>query len=498
MRLPSQLDHLCIYFYLIFCYKVQTLYSYKEDKPIFAKIFSLTSLVLASGFASPKVVVVGAGLAGLTAAHRLHQKGIDVHVYEARNRVGGRILTATVDGTLSELGGQNITDGGDSKNINRLVEEFGLELVENRLSLHYHYFDGKKLLPEPTFGEAGFSRDDLKLQLADIAQRSETMRDVLEELLEEKGPLYKTLSVRLAAYEGAPIEKLSSLYVETLYHMLLGGIAFAHQQEEGYFNLVSLKKGNSALPEALASSLGSRIHLRMPLVAIRKKPAGSYSLSFQNGEKVEADILLLAMPCSVYRDIAFGEGVIPEKRLEAMRDVQYGTNAKLLVPFSQRPPTRISLIDDRTVSFFNESCSILTIYYTGDAGRFSAETLLEAYQRERPMLELGFGTLCPPLVMPTPARDELGCRYEGPVAHSWPNDPYAKGSYSCIAPGQETAMTALEHYGHETVKNLFAPIDQTLYFAGEHTSILQDAPGTMEAACESGERAARLIEKSLY
>ena len=45
---------------------------------------------------SPKVVVVGAGLAGLTTAVRLQQKGMDVDVYEARNRVGGRILTAKV------------------------------------------------------------------------------------------------------------------------------------------------------------------------------------------------------------------------------------------------------------------------------------------------------------------------------------------------------------------------------------------------------------------
>ncbi|MCI0616191.1 FAD-dependent oxidoreductase, partial [bacterium] len=41
----------------------------------------------------PAVVVIGAGLAGLTTAYRLQQKGIAVHVYEARNRVGGRIFT---------------------------------------------------------------------------------------------------------------------------------------------------------------------------------------------------------------------------------------------------------------------------------------------------------------------------------------------------------------------------------------------------------------------
>lgn len=49
----------------------------------------------------------------------------------------------------------------------------------------------------------------------------------------------------------------------------------------------------------------------------------------------------------------------------------------------------------------------------------------------------------------------------------------------------------------ETIKSLFTPIDKKIYFAGERTSILMHASGTMEAACESGERVARMIEKVL-
>ena len=45
----------------------------------------------------------------------------------------------------------------------------------------------------------------------------------------------------------------------------------------------------------------------------------------------------------------------------------------------------------------------------------------------------------------------------------------------------------------QIVRALFAPIDNSLYFAGEHTSILFDIPGTLEAACESGEKAAKMI-----
>ena len=67
-----------------------------------------------------------------------------------------------------------------------------------------------------------------------------------------------------------------------------------------------------------------------------------------------------------------------------------------------------------------------------------------------------------------------------------------------ISPGQETLLTELRKEETEWSKTLFAPIDKQLYFAGEHTSILLDVPGTMEAACESGERAARSIISVAY
>jgi len=53
----------------------------------------------------PKVVVIGAGLAGLTTAYRLKQQGMDVELYEARGRVGGRILSVHINTQIGELGG---------------------------------------------------------------------------------------------------------------------------------------------------------------------------------------------------------------------------------------------------------------------------------------------------------------------------------------------------------------------------------------------------------
>lgn len=472
---------------------------------IFPKVFCLMAIFFSTSFIfaenkSPRVVVVGAGLAGLTTAYRLQQKGIDVHVYEARNRVGGRILTAQVCGHIAELGGQNITDGGEAENIRRLIEELDLELTGNKVSVNHTYFNGEKLIPiQQLLSNRQFHPENLKTQLNDLAQKSQNMREVLNGIFEEEDPLYKTMAVRLAAYEGGTIEKLSPVYAETLYHMLLGKAAPVHQdkEEDMQVNLLSIKGGNSLLPEKMARILEDRLYLKKPLKMISKDADDAFVLTFQDDLTIKADILVLAIPCSVYEGIVFKESVLSLEQLEAIKKVQYGTNAKILVPFSTPPLKRSGFVNDHMGSFFDVDRHILTLYYTGTSSLFSRDTIFHAYSQGRSMIEMGFGEVCPPLIAPLFAQDESFCAYEGPVGYSWPNDPYAKGSYSYIASGQENVLAAIKEELGEDVKALFAPVDQKLYFVGEHASILSEVPGTMEAACESGERIARMIDRAL-
>jgi monoamine oxidase len=440
----------------------------------------------------PKVVVIGAGIAGLTAAYRLQQQGVDVKLYEARARVGGRILTVHINDQMGELGAQSLFDGGEAENLCRLIDESDLEIQSDTILIDHAYFTGEKLIPSHELFPP-FDPNSFKKQLATIRKKSNTMFEVLSALFDINDPAFKYLSVRLAGYEGAPIENLSSYYTETLYHMILGGISAAHK--ENTIKLASIKGGNSLLPEKLAQALKGRIHLNAPLASVSKAPDGSYTLLFQNGQIASADILVLAIPCSVYTDIHFEETIIPQERLTAIRSIRYGTNAKILIPFHKAPQQRTTLISDRIGAFFNANRHLLTCYYTGNSSQFSADTINDALKKEQPMLEIGYSysSLIPPIM----ARDESFVRYSGPVGYSWPNDPYVKGSYSYIAPGQNTLLTAISKVEGETVKTLFAPIDHTLYFAGEHTSILQDVPGTLEAACESGERVVRMIVQRL-
>jgi len=427
---------------------------------------------------------------------------MDVHVYEARPRVGGRIFTAILEGNAIDLGGHNISDGGTAKNIYRLVDELHLTLQKNTINFQYDYFTGETLIPDHLLHTGIFDPETLQVQLAEIAKQSRNMREVLNTFLKDDDFFYKALSVRLAAYEGGSIDHLSSSYAKTLYYMLLKGLPHAHQhpgETQPTIDLMSIQGGNALLPEALAQTLSEKVHLNMPLALVTRGSNGSYTLTFKNGQCVQTDILVLAMPCSVYCDITFESEILPKTTLDAIKSIPYGTNAKLLVPFPQPPlTTKRCLINDRVVSFFNAKRDILTLYYTGEASRFSSDTILETYQQERPMLEAAFGGSIPPLSTPMVAQDRSFVAYEGPVGHSWSNDPYAKGSYPYIAPGRETLLGSMQKEGAEIVKTLFAPINHTLYFAGEHTSIVLEAPGTMEAACESGERTARMIQQASF
>ena len=443
---------------------------------------------------SPKIVVIGGGLAGLTTAYRLQQGGMDVELYEARNRVGGRVFSVNIFGNVAELGGQNITDGGDAPNMLRLIHEFNLELRELQVPMSHSFFDGKDLISmQPSSNEKRFNERNLRAQLDKLQSGCLNMREVLDTLFEKNSVLYRDFATRLAAYEGGAIEKLSSDYVETLFYMISGGLSSVHQED--YVNLVSLKDGNSRLPEKIAETLDGRLHLNMPLTHVSEEVDGTYALVFENGQKVRADILILAIPCSVFEQIEFQEDLLDKERLDAMKSLPYGTNAKILVPFTGIPSHRNSLVEDHMISFFGNE-SILTIYCTDEASFFSADGINSSVcTKSRPAFDGLFKEVCfssEPVVY---AKDQASVHYSSPVCYSWPNDPYAQGSYSYVGAGQEALLTSIHKEDGEKFKTLFAPIKHKLFFVGEHTTVQEDIRGTMEAACESGERCARLILK---
>lgn len=442
---------------------------------------------------NPKIIVIGGGLAGLTAAYRLHQKDMNVELYEARDRVGGRVFSVNIFGNTAELGAQNITDGGDASNILQLIKEFSLELTEKKVLLSHSFFDGKGLTSiKDALSEQSLDGEELRVRLDNLKSTCRNMKEVLNNLFEQDSILYRNFAARLATYEGGSIEKLSSAYVETLYYMLMGGLCSVHQDDT--VDLVTIKGGNSLLPMKIAKLLGSKIHMNMPLTKISKDLHEKYILTFANGNQVMADVLILAVPCSVFQQIDFQISDIEISHLNNMKNLSYGTNAKVLIPFSSMPSKKISLVEDDSVSFFGND-SILTLYCTGEAGLFLESMVEDVCMHSKAAFDAAYADLNLSLTSAVYADDRDFTDYSSAVGYSWPNDPYARGSYSYVGAGQETALMPTRKENGEIFKELFAPVSGSLYFIGEHTTIDEEIRGTMEAACESGERCARAILK---
>ena len=97
---------------------------------------------------APRVVVVGAGLAGLTAAYRLNQAGYHVTVLEAQDRVGGRVRSLTLEnGAVAELGGEWIES--DQQFVSDLASELGVSMSPVGVDFAHRDLIGQPSIPIP-------------------------------------------------------------------------------------------------------------------------------------------------------------------------------------------------------------------------------------------------------------------------------------------------------------------------------------------------------------
>ena len=444
----------------------------------------------------PKIVVIGAGLAGLTTALRLYEKGYDVEVYEARGRVGGRVLTIRVQGHLAELGGENIANGGIAPCIAALMNDLQLQAEDSNTVFDIIYCHDHEQISFSQFLQDAHFTSEIKPRLEAIAKKSKNMEEVLQAFFPQRGFVYEVCKTALTGYEGAPTVDLSVYYIETLYHILMGGFCFAHSNDQGKWparmDRKFIRGGNSLLPLTMAERVQGRVHLDHALSKIIREN-GAYELFFRNGRKVRADYVVLTVPCPVYKDIWISEEVIPLKKQKDIASIVYGTPSKIVLPISRATFVDKQFTNGVLFTFFNRNGYSVNMYYTGGYGKFVEESMQEHFRRDLSFLRTLY-TIDPHLQL-DPLLDQPFSSYTQALGHNWSEDPFSQGAYSCIGAGQEELFASCIEVKGEKVKTLFAPIDGTLFFAGEHTSTHLEIGGTMEAAVESGEKAASLVEK---
>lgn len=445
----------------------------------------------------PKIAIIGAGLSGLTIGYRLNQKGYDVAVYEARPRVGGRIHTVYVKNlegaySLAELGGQNITDGGEAKHFLNLANELGLKIEEDYRCLSRGFYDAGKVYDSNELLKTyGFSQFQFEQALNTLPASVYSIADVIKHLFQNNEILKRIFNFYMGAYEGLPPQDLAiTQNIETLKYFLPGGGGASQERTEAAkpFLLKYIKGGNIKLPLALSHALENNVFLNKALQKVSQHAEG-IMLEFKDGTNTVCDKLILSIPCSTFKNISWGNSLISSEKLDRMSTVQYGLNGKVIIPIgSVNANSGHSLVnDDHVGTFHNNDYKLLILYTDGIWGKGLNKDLREYYSAMIEMVKAAYGKMQNQPQFPTTVSEENYKKYDGFIVKSWAEDVYAKGSYSVAGTMLGNEFLKQTIYNNIRVKSMFLPIDDRVFFVGEHTSIIPEG-GTMEAAVESAER----------
>ena len=449
--------------------------------------------------------IVGAGLAGLSCAHQLSAKRILASVYEASDRVGGRCwsLHNLFPGQVAERGGEFI----DTTHVTMrgFANAFGLtmEEVTKEPGEVAYYFDGQHYAEAQVVDEFRAFMPAMQADLrtlgrptADKFSEADRRLDLttLSDYLASRGAgnlIRQVIDVAYTIEYGLEISEQSCL------NLLL----FIHADRRSKFRPFGVfsderfhvVEGNDAIAQGLSDGIAGQVPISLGhrLVRVRKLHTGRIQLAFDVGSRtveVEHDAVVLAMPFSVLRQVELDASLgLPDWKLAAINNFQYGTNSKMMIGFNGRP--WLELHDSNGTSYSDLSnhqntwetnaarstsgSAILTDYSGGLRGAGLRPTKV---QREAEQFLVDLDKVYPGSFQYA-ARDMKGkVRVH---LENWSLNPFALGAYTCNAPGYFTSIAGNEA---KPVGNLF--------FAGEHTDSFYLAQGFMEGAANSGLQAA--------
>ena len=444
-----------------------------------------------SSLSGASVLVAGAGLAGLAAAHDLVDRGASVTVVDARDRVGGRVWTIRdgfADGQHAEAGGDLIDE--DHHEIRALAREYGLEVTRIlRGGFGAVRADNKghpRIVPRAT--AVVWSRLAASLTAvirpyalaeqrwdspiaAAIARRS--VASWLDEVAADDE--LRSIAMSLRGFFLADPDELSLIALVDQF----GGGGWS-----GPGALYRIKGGNDRLTAAVAAQLGDRVRLRTEVVAVSQRGSG-VRVTVKDRDRqsqLSCDYAVLALPASLLRRVPMNPA-LPPRQHDAIARLRYGRATKTLLQFSRRfwratgrPRAFGSPLDFGALWDGNEEqrgpAGILALLAGGGASDRTQAIVARDGPRGLVNAIDWLGTVP---AAKAPAADLIGSRQI-----TWEDDPLARGGYAFFHPSFEPEL-----------REWLARPAGRLFFAGEHTSIRWQ--GYMNGAVESGRRAAAEI-----
>lgn len=415
----------------------------------------------------PKVIIIGAGFAGLAAANYLHKKKIDFIILEARNRISGRVFSHTMDnsdGLVVELGAEWV--GNSHERVQNLCYDFGLALEDNQFESDLIYTGKHTKAHEWAYSpewEAKFKTIIHKYK--NLTQADKLRLDKMDwwRFLVNNGCTGRDLDLR---------ELLDSTdFGESIRHVSAFA-ALAEYAESSDKNEMDckIKGGNSQLAYKMANKIGrDKILLQHAVTKVVQTKTG-VTVYCDNGKQFTGDKIICTAPTFAVKKINWQPG-LPADQVNALNELQYARINKNPLLFSERFWQRenFDLITDQTPHYFYHATKnqpnkkgVLLSYTIGDkAAVIANQSDAWRAQTVQQTLQPFFGDVQKMLL--------------GQTNYYWGHDEYSQGAYALYGVGQWFRLMPILKRSHIHT-----------HFAGEH---LADWQGFMEGAINTGEEA---------
>ncbi|NOU52316.1 NAD(P)-binding protein [Pseudoalteromonas sp. JBTF-M23] len=443
---------------------------------------------------SKNAIVVGAGLAGLTAAYELEQQGFAVIILEARDRIGGRVATIEMGTQTGEIGGELIDGETVHKELHRYATLFNVELADvgydGDIDEGAYYIDGQLVsykefdnnYDKAVVNDYQRFKDSMK-QLADavpdpenpaqLPQAKEYDRVTVQSWLNEL-QLHPTAKQMAEQFVRGEFDEPSDL---SLLHLAQYAKVYENVSDDDVESSRFLK-GGRAMTQAYKDNINGEIILNQAVTHIQQVE-NKIMVTTATNKSYTSDVIVVTVPLKVLSKIAFSPA-LPEALTQAADNINYGTHSKVLLRYSKRFWLDKKLGGDTVVASLPTGWTwetterqggeggILIAYTSGD---FSE---IQKHWTDQQIINARL--------------DEIEQMYPGSSdyfieakAQNWLNEQWTQGGYLAYGPGQVS----------EYWKLFYAPVGR-VYFAGEHTDTLY--LGYMEGAVRSGVRVAEQIK----
>lgn len=457
-----------------------------------------TSPLLPMGHPAKRVLVLGAGMSGLSAALELQRSGHAVQVLEARDRPGGRVHTLRDPAgvPVAEAGAGRIPTSHDWTM--GYIERFGLatEPLHGDTALNpVIWVGGRRItlgpgvdpaqaldLPpaEKRLGHDGLLRATMLSWVARV-RGSEAMHTPawLPASLADLDVCTAREHLRAVLSEAA-VELLTlGAFPHSISPLMLARVLATYRGA----GLLRLRDGNDALPHALARDLGDAVHYDTAVRAIDQDMDGVTVTVERAGRQhqVTGDAVICTIPFSVLPTVAISPPLSDGKQA-ILKSMRYVRASKVAVVTRTRYWERDGLSGFAQTDTQSEIWSprrpgqdgtgVLQFYQQGDrAVQMDAMDRAERHRAVAGIIDRVF-----------PGLHDQSVSFHD---YSWQHDPWARGAYGIAEPGQLYEW-----------KDTLASAEGRLHFAGEHTSL--EYAAWIEGAVRSGYRAAEEVNLTAY